>query len=96
MTLGVSIRRDLERPSARRETRIERSPVSDLLTTTAPLGGVLQQCENAIVLTDSALRIWYANDAFAELSGRTSHRRRRTHRSSTRSRIGSRTATRSR
>jgi signal transduction histidine kinase/ActR/RegA family two-component response regulator len=35
------------------------------------LGAVLQHCENAIVLTDISLRVWYANDAFAELSGRT-------------------------
>jgi signal transduction histidine kinase/CheY-like chemotaxis protein len=44
---------------------------SDLIASATPLSGVLQHCENAIVLTDGALRIWYANDAFAELSGRT-------------------------
>jgi signal transduction histidine kinase/DNA-binding response OmpR family regulator len=31
----------------------------------------LEHCENAIVLTDPSLRAWYANEAFAALSGRT-------------------------
>ncbi|MBP1690103.1 MAG: two-component hybrid sensor and regulator [Deltaproteobacteria bacterium] len=35
------------------------------------LGEVLRHCENAIVLTDPSLRIWYANDAFVKLSGCT-------------------------
>jgi signal transduction histidine kinase/ActR/RegA family two-component response regulator len=38
---------------------------------TAPYADVLRHCENAIVVTDSDLRIRYANEAFAQLSGRT-------------------------
>jgi signal transduction histidine kinase/ActR/RegA family two-component response regulator len=36
----------------------------------APYAEVLRHCENAIVVTDAALRIRYANEAFAQLSGR--------------------------
>lgn len=44
------------------------SDMSLLVASTGPLGGVLRHCENAIVLTDSSLRIRYANEAFTELS----------------------------
>ena len=38
---------------------------------TTPLTDVLEQCEDGVVLTDPALRIWYANGAFATFCGCT-------------------------
>ncbi len=39
--------------------------------TPTPFSEVMRHCENAIVLTDPSLGIWYANEAFSHLSGRT-------------------------
>ncbi len=62
LTLGVSV----GMPSAGRRSRV-------VAHTAAPAGAfcsVIDRCEDAVVLTDSAMRIRYANAAFAELSGR--------------------------
>ena len=44
---------------------------SGLDAATAALADVFRHCEDAIVITDQALRIRYANEAFTHLSGRT-------------------------
>jgi hypothetical protein len=54
----------------------------------------LKHCEDAVVFTDAALRVWYANDAFAALSGRAMYAGAGTA-IVERSRIASRTAKRS-
>jgi len=66
VTLGVTL---AMRRSARPVTNPLGGPNNDL--TPAPFAEVMRHCENAIVLTDPSLRIWYANEAFSQLSGRT-------------------------
>lgn len=67
MTLGMSILVLVQLLLRRRAQR----EAPSAWTAATKLGGVLQHCEDAIVLTDTDLRIRYANEAFATLSGRT-------------------------
>lgn len=69
MTLGVSA---LTAWSAlRRAPFTVDTGAAELQAHVASLAGILGHCEVALVITDPALRISYANDAFAALCGRT-------------------------
>jgi signal transduction histidine kinase/CheY-like chemotaxis protein len=57
--------------SARDRRRSDAIGESSYPLDATPLTGVLKHCEDAIVFTDVSLRVWYANDAFVALCGRT-------------------------
>jgi len=57
--------------AARGRKRTEAQGGPSHLVAAAPLTEILKHCEDALVFTDVSLRVWYANDAFAALSGRT-------------------------
>ena len=68
MTLGVAAGITW---AVRRRARADAHGAPSHLVAAAPLTEILKHCEDALVFTDASLRVWYANDAFAALSGRT-------------------------
>ncbi len=70
MTCGVASATACSRTRRRGATRS--IPLArNLVDEAGPLIDVLDRCEEALVFTDTSLRIWYANDAFVALAGRS-------------------------